>query len=165
MDEVKNSDLEKKETKNKKKTKLNIWIIVLCFIFFAISYTSFELLSHRMHSWRQFTSPEGNFSVQMPGTPTFEKYPTNTDQGTFDINSYCLETKDATYWVNYVDYGESTLPKYTTEQVFRSCVDMTISNMHGRLLSESNISLDGYPGMELKIAWEEKIVMFLFVFI
>lgn len=147
------SILGQKETSKKKSTINRIMPFVWTAVLVIISSILGTLLFHHSPSWKQFTSSEGYFSISLPGTPSVEKYPMDTAQGTVNINSYWLETKTATYMVSYYDYSDLIIQQLTSEQILESGKNEAVANVNGKLQSESTISSENYPGKQYVIAY------------
>jgi serine/threonine-protein kinase len=102
-------------------------------------------------AWQEFTSPEGNFAVLMPGTPAYEKKGTATAAGSIDMHLFTSEPdRDAAYIVMYSDYPEIVL-NVPAQKILDGGRDGAVANSRGRLLGEQELSLDGFPGREFTI--------------
>ena len=60
-----------------------------------------------------------------------------------------LMSEGVVYGVSYSDYSESLVKQTSTEKMLDSGRDGALANTQSKLLSESAISLDGYPGREI----------------
>lgn len=94
--------------------------------------------------WARFSSIEGRFSILLPSKPIAEV----DNYGLSVIHSFTADTDWVTYVISFVDY-KSAIPD--PEQALDGGRDALILSTNSRLLSESKISLDGYPGRELNI--------------
>jgi hypothetical protein len=54
-------------------------------------------------TWKTFTSPDGGFSILMPGTPTLTQHHRDSVVGTIRENTYALKTSSGEYSVEYTD--------------------------------------------------------------
>jgi len=102
-------------------------------------------------TWEKFTSTEGAFSVLMPDTPTKQKQTANTQWGPIDVYSFIVEREDGVYMVSYSDYPQSVVQQIDPEVILDSARDRGVANVQGTLISELSISLEEYPGRELRI--------------
>jgi hypothetical protein len=114
-------------------------LILLATISFITSASGFR----QSESWTKFSSDEGRFSILLPGKVTSDS---ETNE-LFTTHSVTAETDWATYLVAYVDYKAALSPN--REQILDGARDglLTIS----KLVSERKITLNGYPGRELKL--------------
>ncbi|MFT3703872.1 MAG: hypothetical protein QM802_16020 [Agriterribacter sp.] len=105
-----------------------------------------------------------NWSVQFPGKPEESQQTTPTAIGDQTLNIYMYTSPDENKADNLV-YGmiqtifpDSIVNSNKTEMVdplMRNAVDGAAKNVQGKLLSESVISKNGYPGREVKIAFQQ----------
>lgn len=109
------------------------------------------VLGCQQDSWGEYKSTEGGFSILMPGNPVHNKQTYNTDVGALDINIYGLEQEGIAYYVIYMDYPDSLVQQRTPDKFLDNARDEALANGQGKLLSEEAISLNSYPGREIKI--------------
>jgi hypothetical protein len=101
-------------------------------------------------SWREFT-PEGErFSILVPRTPRETAETTETEIGTLDEHTFTVIHGDIAYIVNYGDYPQS-LMNADHHAMLNALRDGAVESVGGRLLSERAISINGYPGREVKV--------------
>jgi hypothetical protein len=129
--------------------KLNAIIAVVVAV--AAGLFSYELAKGKFNApkgFHEFTSAEGKFRVEMPGTPTQE---TIYAVG-FPLVTFRVEEEDGAYGVAYADVPMiQGISSTQLEQALKSARDGMISNVHGKFLGESKIRLDGkYPGREVR---------------
>jgi len=124
------------ERRNLMKTKL-----------LALALLAVFLVGCHQPGWKEFRSSEGAFSILLPGTPT-EQIST---AGPIDFHFFVLEQKDITYMVGYSDYPDTLVQERTPDVMLDGTRDGAVANVQGELLSELIISLNEYPGRELKI--------------
>jgi len=103
--------------------------------------------------WKQYTSVEGGFSIQLPGEPQGQKIILDTQVGRTYLNMYTLNRKDDNfiYSVGYVDYPDELFSLKSAEQILDDGRDGAARNVQGVLTKESNISIKGYSGREFTI--------------
>src|SRR5215813_14943843 len=58
--------------------------------------------------WREFSSPEGGFSAEFPGTPAQKVSQVSTGSGKVPEHSFVLELKDRSYQIGYFDFPDSS---------------------------------------------------------
>jgi len=100
-------------------------------------------------SWKEFSSAEGKFTIQFPGTPYQSSLPVKLSlkESTFHITGY---QSSGIYSVMYLDYPESLEPG----DVKTFLDDIRIGEleksgelgMKASVLSETDSTLGGYPG-------------------
>lgn len=110
-------------------------------------------------TWKEFSSPEGRFKVQFPGTPVESSLAAGSS-GLMQVAGY---RSAAAYSAMYLDYHETPKDFVAVMELldslrlgeFESAVK---AGMHPKLLSESTISLDGYPGRVLVLEFSNNQV-------
>lgn len=116
-------------------------------------------------AWQEFSSAEGNFAVLMPGTPSYEKNGQSTTLGPIDMHMFSLNIKrDAAYMIMYSDYPE-IVTRAKPDDLLDGGRNGALSNTKGKLVSEQNMSLDGFPGREIVIEVPGKGIMKLRAFL
>ena len=102
-------------------------------------------------AWQEFSSPDGNFAVLMPGTPSYEKQNQSTALGPIDMHMFTLNIRrDAAYMIMYSDYPE-IVTRAKPDDLLDGGRNGALSNTKGKLIGEQNMSLDGFPGREIVI--------------
>lgn len=104
--------------------------------------------------WKEFTSEEGRFTVNMPGQPSYNTQPVPTTQGTVTLHTYLIQHGVMAYGVMYNDVGGEVAD---VQQFLDSRRDGALSTVKGTLVSEENITIDGHPGRELKLKTGDNI--------
>jgi hypothetical protein len=102
----------------------------------------------RKVEFKEFSSPEGRFKVEFPGTPK----KTNQQAAGIKMTTYTVEEKNGAYVVAFAD---APIPSGETEAQLRKRLDGArdgmVGNVGGKLTSESDLTLkDKYPGREVK---------------
>lgn len=95
--------------------------------------------------WTKFSSPEGRFSVLMPGRPVREEQSKDTSVGKVVMHFFTTRTQTGIFVVAYADYAISE-PKRELD----ANRDTFIKGMKATLVSESDIKLLEHPGREIK---------------
>jgi hypothetical protein len=109
------------------------------------------LTSCQQATWKEFSSGEGTFSILMPGTPTEKTQKVNTQAGAIDMHLFTLVQKGVAYLAIYNDYPEVFVQARNADKMLDGARDGAVSSIQGKLLSELIISLDKYPGREIRI--------------
>jgi hypothetical protein len=87
-------------------------------------------------SWKEFSSPEGKFTVSMPGTPKKQ----TQNQGGLTTNAFAVEVKNGAYLVSYSDLPPGTPFDYSAG------IRAMATKYQGKVLSETDFTLDGNKG-------------------
>jgi len=99
--------------------------------------------------WQELKSEQGKFSVLMPGIPNYKKHIVNTSSGMLDLHEYSLNKPDIAFSASYCDYPIEVVKQTSKKVILSNVRDGVISGMHGRLLSELIIEINGHPGRQL----------------
>jgi len=121
---------------------------------FIISATLFNLTIHGLvpKVAREFKSEAGNFSVQTPYTLKESSESLDTQVGEIEIHSFLGEQGNESVSIGYTDYPAELVQVSDPERILDGSRDGAVANVKGELVSETRISLDGYPGRELTIS-------------
>ena len=88
--------------------------------------------------WQNYTSKEGNYSAQMPGTPKSQ----SQQEAGLTVHADTVELSNGAYAVSYTD-----LPKGAPFDL-DGAVKGVVSGMKGELVQSKEITLEGKPGRE-----------------
>jgi len=125
--------------------KLVVLMVAVFFSFFIL------VAGAPAATWKEFFSNEGSFSILMPGVPTEQTKRLNTKAGAIDMHLFILEQKNVAYFVSHIDYQEELLQQRNDDEILDGARNGAVKNVQGKLLSEVPISLDNYPGREIRI--------------
>ena len=103
--------------------------------------------------WKDYSSPEGRFSVEFPGTPQQAKQPMQTKVGTLVARLTMLSSSNSLFYgVLYLDYPKATLEKFSADDLLEGSRESAIKRVKGgRLAGEEKISLAGNPGRQFTV--------------
>ena len=118
----------------------NIVMIVCVLLLAACSGTSPE--------WKDFASEKGKFSIGMPATPKESSQSVDTAAGKIDLTMFTAQLGSAAYLVSYSDYPEEMMNSADPLKVLDGALDGSVTNFSGKVLSSTDITLDGNPGKE-----------------
>jgi hypothetical protein len=126
-----------------KGASFTIGFVVLAVIFFGIWRDS-----GKSGAFQEFASASGKFQVEIPGTPTEE---TALAAG-ITYTMYRVAERDGAYGVAYADVpGSGGLSASQIEQGLNSARDGMVSNVNGKFIGESSITLNRvHPGREVR---------------
>jgi hypothetical protein len=109
-------------------------------------------VEYNPNAWKEYSSPRGRFTIMFPGTPTDE----DNSSGSLEGRRYMLKTT-AVYTVYYSDFPANFPNDLEKEGALRkqfldASRDIVLARSKGKVLSETDISIDGHPGRMIKIA-------------
>lgn len=119
-------------------------------ILFLVSVAS--LIGCGSGSWKEFSSSKGRFSAFFPNKPTEEVQTLNSAIGPLKMHIFMAQSKEGFFVVGYVDYPDTSYVH--PSDLLDAGRDGALENTQGKLLSETIISLGGYPGREIKFKVE-----------
>jgi hypothetical protein len=96
--------------------------------------------------WTKFTSPEGRFSVLMPGTPEDKVETTPSDHGPYTTHLLILRQPRNVFLIGWVDYDPSFNFNRQTELEMNR--DNFVKGVNARLLETRLTRIDGYQALE-----------------
>ena len=134
-------------------------------LFFSIIAT---LISFKaINEWYQYDSPE--FKVLFPKTPTNTTKKVNTEAGEIQMQVYMYNaSKDESdqnliYSVSSSEYPKEHIQSHikhdNLNSFFRNAIDGMVNNVKGKLISESKIKLENFPGREFKIDFKDGLAI------
>jgi hypothetical protein len=99
-------------------------------------------------TWQAFTSDEGRFTVQMPGTPAKQ----SQEMIGTTMNLFSVEGPELMYGIGYADLPIPGIERESAAQIdkrLNGAVQGSVNNIQGKLTRQGNITLIGkYPGKE-----------------
>jgi hypothetical protein len=102
---------------------------------------------------KEFKSATGRFAVMTPAPLQEEAKALETEAGKIDLHLFAGQLDDIAYVIAYSDYPPEAAPPGYAEKMLDGARNGAVGNTNGgKLVSETNISLTGYPGRELVIA-------------
>ncbi|MEO7989088.1 MAG: hypothetical protein ABI663_06070 [Chryseolinea sp.] len=131
---------------------------------FIVILTGLISFSFLTETWYSLESTDFGFKVLLPKEPVAQNQVVPSAIGELKMNLYILDTSadeaedNLLYLVNYTEYPDSLFANATEEkftQILRGSVDGMVTNVGGKLLSEKVIILNGSPGREVKVSFQE----------
>ncbi len=99
--------------------------------------------------WKTFRSGPGRFSVRAPGSLQEESSPQKPGD-TLPVNhTFSLSLNDAAYIVTYTDFAPDQVTAANVKAILSAARDGGIKNVKGKLVSETSISVSGYPSRDV----------------
>ncbi len=97
--------------------------------------------------WVSYSSPDGRFSIGMPKTPVEDVKDVESVVGTLKLHSFPSTSATAHFLVSYGDYPTEPAAD-NREAILDGVRGGVIKGSEGQLISETKITLDGYPGRQ-----------------
>jgi len=113
----------------------------------------------RMESWKSFSSAEGSFSIDFPGSPTLSTEEANTPAGKFVLHKCSVSTL-AQYGVMYSDYPMKKESADEANKLLNDGAKAAVANLHSELLSLAEITVQGNLGRLLKERMHDGSIMY-----
>jgi hypothetical protein len=109
--------------------------------------TNYEaLLPYR---WQTFNSPEGDFSVDLPGNPTVEESQVpSAAGGTIALHEVGTRPNKSTYF-SCVYLKDESFAHRSADEVLDTARDGSIKNVQGTIVAEQRTTIAGYPARDI----------------
>lgn len=118
------------------------------------------------NEWKEFKSELGRYSVQFPGPPLQRTQRNDTKLGKLDQKVSLFSQNDAAdakndvfYAAAFLDYPKDGIAKYSPDELLDFARDSAVANVKGTLIHEDKITVNNFPGRELKIAAPGDLVL------
>ncbi|WP_414519805.1 hypothetical protein [Nostoc sp. PCC 9305] len=110
--------------------------------------------------WKKFSPDEGKFSILMPGEEISDITPDKSQKpdGVESTKMYLSTNETNVFMVSYADFNNDVTQIPSSE-----LLDFAVQGIledGKKLLSQENITLGAYPGIEIKL-WDEKEGIFM----
>ena len=124
----------------------------LVLVVFAVSgCAQTPLQPAQAETWKEFSSAAGRFKVVMPGDPTETSQTTESSLGKIEQHTFTLEAGFASLRVTYSDFPITLTEPGEIKKFLDHMHEGDVASIQGKLLSMTEIELDGYPGREFKV--------------
>ena len=102
-------------------------------------------------SWQEYQPQDGSFTIQMPSKPTESVQKQQTPAGELQMHmSIAIYNQSGAFIAGYADYP-SNFTNVPAQQLLDLAAQGAVNSSGTTLVSKRNISLDGYPGVELEL--------------
>jgi hypothetical protein len=101
------------------------------------------------NSWQTFISPEGRFSIRLPGIPAKGGQVLNTAVGSTPSFTFTLKTTLAEYLVTYTDFPVSFDDPAVLKDAYDGGRDQTLSTRQLTLVSDRDVTIDRHVGRHI----------------
>jgi hypothetical protein len=103
--------------------------------------------------WREFSAADGRFKVLIPVVPREQVEKLDTPAGAVEAHVLMADGygKIVGFGLFWSEYPEVAFQQLKPEQILDASRDSAVGNIHGSLVREQKIELDGHPGREIVI--------------
>ena len=101
--------------------------------------------------WTEFKSEAGRFSILMPAKPNYATQTFENGQGRFEHHVFIATVGLLACFVDYADMPEPLSDAKNSDALFDVARDEFLKGAQAKLDLETNISLDGHPGREVRM--------------
>lgn len=102
-------------------------------------------------AWAEFKSETGRFSILMPAKPNYATQTVETGQGRFEHHVFMATVGLLACFVDYVDLPKQIADAKNSDTLFDLARDEFLKGAQAQLERETNISMDGHPGREIRM--------------
>jgi TonB family protein len=108
--------------------------------------------------WKEFTSTEGGFSIQLPGVPGATVTELRTPSGKLTQHIFATALKDSSYHISYIDYpAGADDPALVNQRLDQARETMLAKSKGMKMLSQRELALGSFPGREILILQNESV--------
>ncbi len=102
------------------------------------------------YNWREYTSPDGSFSVELPGKPITRPINVPTDsRGTEIVTMVSLSpTRNTTYAITCVE--RSKVVQNSADEILDASRDGALRKIQGTPLGQNKINVQGFPALDVQ---------------
>lgn len=119
------------------------------FVFVILSFA--QTPQQTAVTWKEFSSAAGRFKVALPGNPTETSQTTESRLGKIDRHTFTYVAGFATLIVTYSDFPIALNEPGEIRKFLDHMHEGEVASAQGKLLSMTEIELDGYPGREFVV--------------
>jgi len=117
-------------------------MLVVTFIFHPERFGSFW--------WQTYSDPSGSFSLKFPSKPGVSDLQAQLDGGGTAVVKMVAATPNKTTAYIFTYHDDSRFASKTVEEVLNLARDGGIAGVHGALLDERRIQIDGHQGRDIE---------------
>lgn len=99
---------------------------------------------------RDFRSPDGKFTVRLPGQPREQEQPVSTTAGAVMLRSYTVNLGSRAFLVSYADYPEKAVDATNPTLILNGARDGMLNQIRARRLSERKVRVQGNYGRSVE---------------
>jgi hypothetical protein len=105
----------------------------------------------KLAPFKDFRSSEGAFNILMPGTPKTQNQTLETPVGKVPMTMYMSGSGSAGCAVAFADYPQQIIDSTDPQKLLEGAKNGAISNVNGKLVSETKVSFNGLPARDVVI--------------
>ena len=110
-----------------------------------------QTLASANSGWQEYKSQDEAFTIQMPGKPSESVQRQSTPAGEYQMHvAMAIHNQQSAFITAYADYP-SNFKDIPAQSLLDLASQGALSRSSATLVSKKNISLDGYPGLELEM--------------
>ena len=132
------------------KSKISAQQIILIIVAVLISTAVANYDKLLPHRWQTYTSPDGNFSVELPGKPGVESAQAPVEGGgMLPITIISTQPNAATaYMCSYVE--NENLASKSADDILNAARDGGLAKIQGTVKSEKRLTIQDYPALTVQ---------------
>ncbi len=100
--------------------------------------------------WKQYVYEEDGFAISAPAEPGFRRSTAIVGPGEVEQHFYSVSLGDDSGWMA-IAYTLDPEDERRPEQILAEKRDSALESVHGKLISEMPILLDGYIGLQVEL--------------
>ncbi len=138
--------------------KLNLLIQIVILLTLILVQKPLNLPAEAQQSneeWKLFKFDEDHFSISFPDIPQKNTQETTGSAGTLKIKSYFVDQPEVSYVVSTTEMPAKFDFRSRTQEMLENGRDKTVKQENGMLVQESELTINGFPGIEFSIATEK----------
>lgn len=136
-------------------TNAVLWTLLGVAIFIALSIGAIwkfgKAASSANYVWQEYKAPDESYTILMPNHPVETVQSQSTPAGEIQMHISGVEMgQNGAYMVAYADYP-GNFTKLSSQELLDAGAQGAVTRSGATLVSKKNITLDGYPGVELEL--------------
>jgi hypothetical protein len=104
--------------------------------------------------WKEYAYESDRFAMSAPQEPALNKRQIDTKVGPIELRSYSVTDGDSALFVGVADYG-SHMDNQDSKTVLQGAKEGALKNSNSTLISEKEITRQGYPGLAFETESEK----------
>lgn len=125
-----------------KRTYSLLLIMVMC--------CGFAWATQQQVEWPKLETTEGRFRAIMPAKAERSVSDVPSANGKIPVYTFSSSNKTGSFMLSYADYPNAASSPAHEQEVLDAVRDGVLKGIEGVLVSESKLTLNGYPGREMK---------------
>ncbi len=121
-----------------------LWMLVALTVGFGVSQSA-------ALDWKEYRPEGAGYAVEMPGEWKVQSQDVPTNAGVIKVNIAVVDAGAIAFVTMYSRYPESTIQGQTVSVLFDGARNGAVANVKGKLRSERDVTVSGFPGREIII--------------